>query len=385
VSIAKAICCLALFCGSAAVMPARGEATGQQRAQAAGRAILESPAPPLTLKTIDGEVIDLGSLYGKKAVYLKFWATWCVPCRQQMPHFEHAYETAGPDLAVIGIDVGFNDSIEAVRAYRKKLGITMPIVFDDGSLDAAFHLRVTPTHVVIGRDGRIQYVGHLADKELDDALMAARTAVPAATGAPASPGEHSAARASRTSANHASAKRNSDPPPIAVGDLLPRQSLRTLDGQRFELQHGELPQGELAHRELPHGAPQRKLTVLVFLSPWCESYLATTRPEVSATCRSAREQVSALSGDPQLRWLGIASGLWANSEDLRQYRAKYQVTIPLTLDASGEVFRTFRVNDVPTVLIADAGGRVLRRIEGSATEDAAALRTAVAAYEHAPL
>jgi thiol-disulfide isomerase/thioredoxin len=364
-------------------MPARAEATGQQRAQAAGRAILESPAPRLTLKTIDGEVIDLGSLYGKKAVYLKFWATWCVPCRQQMPHFEHAYETAGPDLAVIGIDVGFNDSIEAVRAYRKKLGITMPIVFDDGSLDAAFHLRVTPTHVVIGRDGRIQYIGHLADKELDDALMSARAAGPAATGAPAGPGEHGAARSSRTSANHASA--NSDPPPIAVGDLLPRRSLRTLDGQRFELQHGELQHGELAPGELAHGAPQRKLTVLVFLSPWCESYLATTRPEVSATCRSAREQVSALSGDPQLRWLGIASGLWANSEDLRQYRAKYQVTIPLTLDASGEVFRTFRVNDVPTVLIADAGGRVLRRIEGSATEDAAALRTAVAAYEHAPL
>jgi len=50
-----------------------------------------------------------------------------VPCRQQMPHFEHAYQTAGPDLAVIGIDVGFNDSIEAVRAYRKKLGITMQV------------------------------------------------------------------------------------------------------------------------------------------------------------------------------------------------------------------------------------------------------------------
>ena len=375
-SIAKAICCLALFLGSAAAVPARGEATGQQRVQAAGRAILESPAPRLTLKTIDGEVIDLGSLYGKKAVYLKFWATWCVPCRQQMPHFEHAYETAGPDLAVIGIDVGFNDSIEAVRTYRKKLGITMPIVFDDGSLDAAFHLRVTPTHVVIGRDGRIQYVGHLADKELDDALMAARAAGPAATGAAVGAGEQGAARASRASASHASA--NSDPPPITVSDLLPRRSLRTLDGQRFELQHGGSPQGELAH-----GAPQRKLTVLVFLSPWCESYLATTRPEVSATCRSAREQVSALSGDPQLRWLGIASGLWANSEDLRQYRAKYQVTIPLTLDASGEVFRTFRVNDVPTVLIADARGRVLRRIEGSATEDAAALRTAVADYERA--
>jgi hypothetical protein len=155
---------------------------------------------------------------------------------------------------------------------------------------------------------------------------------------------------------------SSDPAPIGIGDLLPQQSLRTLDGQRFELRRGTAPQ---------------KLTALVFLSPWCESYLATTRPEVSANCRSTREQFSALSGDPRIRWLGIASGLWANSADLRQYRAENKVTIPLTLDASGEVFRAFRVNDVPTILIADAGGRVVRRLEGSATQDAAALRTAV--------
>jgi thiol-disulfide isomerase/thioredoxin len=342
----RAMYCLALFCLWAGVTPALAEATGQQRAQEAGRAILGSPAPRLNLKTIDGDVIDLGALYGRKAVYIKFWATWCVPCRQQMPHFEHAYETAGPDLAVIAIDVGFNDSIEAIQTYRKKLGITMPIVFDDGSLGAAFHLRVTPTHVVIGRDGRIQYVGHLADQELDAALLAARTAAQAPDARDA----------------HGAAAAHSDPPPIGVGDLLPKQSLRTLDGRRFEFQHG---------------AAQQKLTVLVFLSPWCESYLATTRPQVSATCRSAREQFSALAADPRLRWLGIASGLWANAADLRKYRSEYKVTIPLTLDASGEVFRAFRVNDVPTVLIADAGGRLVRRIEGSATQNAAALRTAI--------
>jgi hypothetical protein len=79
-----------------------------------------------------------------------------------------------------------------------------------------------------------------------------------------------------------------------------------------------------------------------------------------------------------VRFLGIASGLWANADDLRQYRTEYQVTIPLTLDASGEIFRAFRVHDVPTVLIADADGRIVSRIDGSATGDAGALRTAVA-------
>ncbi len=325
--------------------PAAAEMTGQQRAQAAGRAILGAPAPRVILKTIDGDSIDLGSLYGKQAVYLKFWATWCVPCRQQMPHFQHAYETAGADLAVIAVDVGFNDSVDAVRAYRQKLGITMPIVFDDGSLGAAFHLRVTPTHIVIGRDGRIRYVGHLADQELDAALIAAR--------APDGRGPQAAAAVTANAAQ-----------PVVVGDLLPKRSLRTLDGQRFELRHS---------------APAKTLTVLVFLSPWCESYLATTRPDVAANCRSARIQFNELSADPRVRWLGIASGLWADAQALQHYRKAGKVTIPLTLDASGEMYRMFRVNDVPTVLIADSAGRIVRRIEGNATLDAGALRAAIEA------
>jgi peroxiredoxin len=340
----KTFCCLSIFCALIAATPAFAEVSGQERAQAAGRAIVGAPAPRLVLKTIDGETIDLGSLYGKKAVYLKFWATWCVPCRQQMPHFQHAYETAGPDMAVIAINVGFNDSVDAVKTFRKKLGITMPIVFDDGSLGAAFHLRVTPTHIVIGRDGRIQYVGHLADEALDAALVAARA-----------PG-------TGTGGTHATALLINESPPVGVGDLLPKRSLRTLDGQHFELQHKDA---------------QKKLTALVFLSPWCESYLETTRPEVSANCRNLRTQVGALAADPRIRWLGVASGLWANSEDLKRYKKKYEVTIPLTLDASGEVFRSFRVNDVPTVLIADSGGRIVRRIDGSAAQDTTALRTVV--------
>jgi hypothetical protein len=90
-----------------------------------------------------------------------------------------------------------------------------------------------------------------------------------------------------------------------------------------------------------------------------------------------RTQVSALADDPRVRWLGVASGLWAATEDLRKYRKEYQVTIPLTLDASGAVFREFRVNDVPTVLIADARGKLLRRIEGDAASDPATLLDAI--------
>jgi thiol-disulfide isomerase/thioredoxin len=316
---------------------AKPEITGQQRALAAGRGLVGTAAPRAVLITIDGEQIDLGSLYGKQAVYIKFWATWCTPCREQMPHFERVYQSAGGDLAVIAVNVGFNDSVDEVQKYRRKLGITMPIVFDDGSLGAAFHVRVTPQSIVIGRDGRILYVGHLADEQLDAALRDAREIK-------ASPAIAGPARAQSLA--------------IGVGDYLPAQSVQTLDGKSFAL----------------YGGGAASPTVLVFLSPWCESYLATTRPAISASCRRAREQVSELSGNRHLRWIGIASGLWANADDLREYQAKNKIPSPLTLDESGNLFRSFRVTDVPTVLIADSNGKVIQRVNG---DDPDGLRKAI--------
>lgn len=320
---------------------AGAETSGQQRAEAAGKGLVGSPAPRMVVKTIDGETIDLGSLYGKKAVYLKFWATWCGPCREQMPHFEHTYETAGPDLAVIAINAGFDDSLEEIQRYRRALGITMPIVLDDGKLGAAFNLRVTPQHIVIGRDGRIQYVGHLADARLDAALVAARQAGPASDAIGSEP-----------------TRVATEGRQISLGDPLPARSVTTLDGHVFPL----------------HVPGTSRPTVLVFLSPWCESYLATTRPTISASCRRTREQVSELADDHHVRWLGIASGLWATPEELRKYRADYKVRIPLTLDESGALFRAFRVTDVPTVLIADAQGKVVQRLTPAAPK---ALRKAI--------
>jgi thiol-disulfide isomerase/thioredoxin len=337
------ICALALL--AATLVSVRAGTDGQQLAQDTGRPLLGMPAPPLVLKTIDGATIDLGQLYGRQAVYLKFWATWCVPCREQMPHFEHAYETAGSDVAVVAVNIGFNDTLVDVRDYERKVHMTMPIVIDDGRLAAAFHLRVTPQHVVIGRDGRILYVGHLADARLDAALQAARSGAASAPGpAAAAPAEIEIVR-------------------LGVGDSLPQEARRTLKGNPFALYDPRDP----------------RPTVLLFLSPWCESYLATTRPEVAADCRRMRQQVAALKHDPgvRIRWLGVASGLWATADDLKAYQREFHTGIPLTLDESGRDFRTFDVTQVPTALIVDAHGRILRKVVGDQFSVSSALRAAV--------
>jgi thiol-disulfide isomerase/thioredoxin len=306
---------------------------GQQRADMAGRSLVGTSAPRAVLRTIDGKTIDLGKFYGKKAVYLKFWATWCVPCREQMPHLKRVYESAGPDLEVIAIDVGYDDTVERVRALRKQIGLRMPIVFDDGSLGTAFHVLVTPQHIVIGRDGRIMYVGHTANAQLDAALLAARTETPANT-------------------PMATAGTFADVAAIHIGDRLPDFAAPTLPGS--------LPVVD---------ATAKRPTVLFFLSPWCESYLGQKRagssPERSATCRAVREQIDALSRkEPHVRWLGIVSRLWASKQDLLDYRKQYKLGISLMLDETGTIFRQFRVTQEPTLIVADADGRVVERIDG---------------------
>jgi thiol-disulfide isomerase/thioredoxin len=323
---------LALAVVAVMVVPrARGEASGEDRARAAGASLIGTPAPALVLKTIDGDTIDLGALYGHKAVYLKFWATWCVPCREQMPHFEHAYQTAGPNLAVIALNAGFSDSLADVQAYRKAVGLTMPIVIDDGRLAAALHLRVTPQHVIIDRDGRIAYVGHLADARLDEALAAAKQS-PVKT-------------PTRLAASGPAAR-------YAIGDQVGGMSGKALDGSTVAFAD---PEG-------------RRPTVLVFISPWCESYLEKSRPERSVACRTVREQIERRANDPGVRWVGIASGLWSGNDELAAYRDQYKVAMPLILDASGGLFREFAVTGVPTLVMVDAKGRLVRRID---TPDAA--------------
>jgi peroxiredoxin len=365
--------CLLLICGSAFAQQ------GEQRAQAAGHSLIGSPAPRMVLKTIDGETIDLGKLYGKKAVYLKFWATWCVPCREQMPHFQKTFESRGPDLEVIAVNAGFNDSVEDVREYRKRLGIKMPIVIDDGTLGAALNLRVTPQHVVIGRDGRVQYVGHLANEPLEAALIAARgvSAGAAARKLVAGGSPHGATPA-RDADGKVAVGGVGDPtlaggagrkvaagevggPTLAggagrkvgVGDSAPEFSATALDGTRFG---------------------DKGPVVLVFLSPWCESYLEKSRAAVSAHCREVRTQVDELARQhPETRWLGVACGIWASAQDLNEYVTKYKVTIPLTLDESGALFNSFHVRNVPTVIAINAHGVIEQRIEGNDTQLAAAL------------
>ena len=113
------------------------------------------PAPDFTLRTLDGGEVRLGELRGKLVV-LNFWATWCGPCREEMPLFEQAIaERAADGLVILAVNV--RESEEQVRPFVQRLGLTYPIGMDkNGTLARRYRVRSYPTTYFIGRDGAVE-------------------------------------------------------------------------------------------------------------------------------------------------------------------------------------------------------------------------------------
>jgi thiol-disulfide isomerase/thioredoxin len=120
-----------------------------QLAQLVGR-----PAPNITLRSINGGTIDIVKNYGHKPVFLKVWATYCIPCRAQMPGFEKIYQRYGTKMQVVAVNAGIGDEPRKVRKFVAEANMHMPVAIDDGSLVGWLKLDSTPFHLLIGMDGR---------------------------------------------------------------------------------------------------------------------------------------------------------------------------------------------------------------------------------------
>jgi thiol-disulfide isomerase/thioredoxin len=112
------------------------------------------PAPALSLNGLDGRPLRLGDLKGK-VVFLNFWATWCVPCRQEMPAMEQLYRGyRGRGLVVVAVN--YQESKEKVQGFLKELGLSFPAVLDrDGAAANIYGVRGIPVSFLLSRDGRI--------------------------------------------------------------------------------------------------------------------------------------------------------------------------------------------------------------------------------------
>jgi thiol-disulfide isomerase/thioredoxin len=115
-------------------------------------------APPLidfTLPNLAGTSLTLSSLKGK-VVLLNFWATWCPPCRQEMPGFDKLYQSlrSDPDFVLLAVD-SLEDA-KTVRSFLDKNPYHFPVVLDtQGTATQTYSVRAYPTTYLIDRQGRV--------------------------------------------------------------------------------------------------------------------------------------------------------------------------------------------------------------------------------------
>ena len=125
------------------------------QSMAVGAKMKGQPAPDFTLQSLDGKSVHLSDFRGK-AVLLNFWATWCQPCKIEMPWFVELQKRYGPEgLQVVGIAMDDASPADIAR-FAKDLGVNYPIlVGKDAVGDAYGGVQFLPETFYIGRDGNV--------------------------------------------------------------------------------------------------------------------------------------------------------------------------------------------------------------------------------------
>lgn len=116
-------------------------------------------APDFTLDTLDGGKVTLSELRGK-VVVVNFWATWCLPCREETPALEKAYEQyKDSGVVMLGVDLTNQDTISDVTAFVQEFALTYPILLDrDGSVSYMYQIKGIPSTFFVNRAGIIRTV-----------------------------------------------------------------------------------------------------------------------------------------------------------------------------------------------------------------------------------
>jgi thiol-disulfide isomerase/thioredoxin len=131
-------------------------------------------APVVSVQSLDGKQIDLGSYIGKTPMLIEFWATWCGNCRELMPALLDAEKKFGKKVKFVAIAVAINQSPEKVRRYLAAHPMPHDFYYDvDGKAAGAFDAPATSYVVVLDKAGRVVYTGLGGKQNLDAAIRKA--------------------------------------------------------------------------------------------------------------------------------------------------------------------------------------------------------------------
>lgn len=128
-------------------------------------------APDFTVYTLTGEAARLSDFAGKPVV-INFWATWCPPCRQELPGFENAWQQYGDDVVFLMVECG-GESVDEVESFVAEGGYTFPVYVDsDGSGAAAYGINAIPVTALVDAEGKVfaYQVGAVEEDSLHGAI-----------------------------------------------------------------------------------------------------------------------------------------------------------------------------------------------------------------------
>lgn len=126
---------------------------------------LGQKAPDFNLKDLNGNPVNINSLTknGTIPAVLVFFATWCPPCRAEVPHVEKFFNEYNNKVSVLGINVG--ETKIKVMGFKEKMGISYPIALSVGSsVERLYEVIGIPTVVAISKTGQIIYYGHSVEE-----------------------------------------------------------------------------------------------------------------------------------------------------------------------------------------------------------------------------
>jgi peroxiredoxin len=132
-------------------------------------------APGFTVQGVDGATHSLSDYRGK-VVVLNFWATWCIPCRAEMPDLEHEARLHRSDRVVI-LGMDWKETAASVRDFTQGLGVTYPMLLDaDGGVYTTYRVGALPTTFIIDSGGRLvkSRIGIASRDEIESEIKTAQ-------------------------------------------------------------------------------------------------------------------------------------------------------------------------------------------------------------------
>ncbi len=160
-----------LILGAVWIAVSRLPTTEKEIAQAAPQAGFL--APDFTLNSLSGETVTLSELHGHP-VLVNLWASWCGPCRAEMPAIQRVYDQyRDRGFVVLAVNATLQDSLQDAQAFVDEFSFTFPVLLDvDGRVASLYQLRAFPSSNFIGADGIIQEV--VLGGPMNEALLITR-------------------------------------------------------------------------------------------------------------------------------------------------------------------------------------------------------------------